>query len=667
MKRTKLLFNRATAQLHKAAGRLYKSVWLFPVLLAVPLIVLTVAGISGSSIGKYHSIFYGDTKDQNLLLNEPRDIRGDEWLVMSQLIIGQKENNYEKFNSNIGNGQDMSLILDMPNRDWSIFFKPQHLLFFVIPFDNAFAFRWWVMAYLLVLACYFFVLALLPKKRLLASMLAIGFLFTPFIQWWYQYITLGSLYYSLFAATAFIHLLNATKRKNQLLWGALLAYILTCFAIILYPPFQISCALVIGALCAGLLAKKIQSSSFKEVRGRVGIAGLACLVAVLMAGLFLVTRLDAVKTMAATAYPGSRSIESGGFNYAFLLSGHLDYQLQSNERAAAYEAAPNQSESSNFVMLMPYLLIPSIFLMVRQYKKTRKLDWPIVATVSLFLLFLVRLFVPNTDMLFTLLGLEPVPLSRMLIGFGLLSLIFTVLFIRQVQAEKANIARHSYIVLYAVIVFAFCLYLSLHAHWAFPGFIGIPKAIAFSLPIPIIVYLLLTKRFRMAAAILLAFLFASTAQVHPLYKGTAVVTDSPLSQAIRRISSQNDGRWVTETSTFEHFAVMNGARSLGGVHNYPQLELWKDSGADEELYNRYAHIYLLLDHEQDTTTPTRLALPAPDTLIIVTEPCSSLLYEKEVRFIIAESPVPDDCLTLQETVKFPVRNLYIYRIDRANN
>src|SRR3989344_6035836 len=133
--------------------RFLRSVWFFPAIVAVPVIIFTALQISGSSIGVYHSTFYGDTKDPDLLFNQPRPIRSHEWLVATQMAIAQKNDNYERVNRNLGNGEDVSMMIDVPYKEWSILFKPQNLGFFALPFDNAFAFRWWIMGYLLIISC----------------------------------------------------------------------------------------------------------------------------------------------------------------------------------------------------------------------------------------------------------------------------------------------------------------------------------------------------------------------------------------------------------------------------------------------------------------------------------------------------------------------------------
>ena len=99
--------------------RLWHNNWLFPVVATILLVGLTLCKVSGSSIGRYHTVFYGQGDDSNLLLNRPRDIRSDEWLVNTQMTIAQANNNFQRINKNIGNGQDMSVVLDVPYKEWS--------------------------------------------------------------------------------------------------------------------------------------------------------------------------------------------------------------------------------------------------------------------------------------------------------------------------------------------------------------------------------------------------------------------------------------------------------------------------------------------------------------------------------------------------------------------
>ena len=135
-----------------------RSVWLFPVLATIVLILLTVFKINGSSVGVYDYLLGGDYSS-NAIVGEPRTVRSDEWVVNTPFIISQIQNNEPLLNKDIASGQDMSLVIDVPYKDWSILFRPQNLIFFTLPIEYAFAFKWWFLAWLLCMSVYLFLLA----------------------------------------------------------------------------------------------------------------------------------------------------------------------------------------------------------------------------------------------------------------------------------------------------------------------------------------------------------------------------------------------------------------------------------------------------------------------------------------------------------------------------
>ena len=649
-------------------SKLYASVWLFPLVLTVILVVLTLCKISGSSLGTYHTIFNGHTQNNALLFSKPREIRADEWIVNTQMVIAQENNNYARINENIGKGQDMSVVLDVPYKEWSQAFRPQNLSFFVMPFDFAFAFKWWLMAYLLMVSCYFFVLALLPGRRLVAAMLAVALLFGAMIQWWYQFITLAPVYYSLFLATAAIQLVRAKRLLHTILWGGLIAYLAACFALVLYPPFQVACGLALAAFLAGYLPQGFRGKPRGEILRKLGVIGGALVVAGAIVLLFVQTRSDVIHTITNTAYPGQRVVESGGFDAAHIFSGHLGFMFQAMSKAQHYQINDgiflNQSEASNFTLLLPFLLLPSIYLMVQDRRRRRRTDWPLV-TVNLAAVLLVAwMLIPNLDIFGKPFLLDKVQLIRLLLGLGLLNLFQLVLLIRRLPDLTGKCTGRWFVAGYALVVLAVQLLLGLLAMDRAPGFIVLYQVILLALPVPVIVYLLLRKHVTLAVLGFLIFSVFTTGLVNPLYRGTEVLTKAPLVQAIQEVNSREPGIWATETIYLENFPALSGVPGRSGVYAYPQLDLWRsaDSGGQEEVYNRYAHVGFEFDRNPAVTTPTVLKLTLADHFDIATEPCGSYVRQEKIRYILAVRPMSDSCLEPVKTVKYPVETFIIYKV-----
>lgn len=647
-----------------------KSIWFFPAFLFIILTILTCLKISGSSIGIYHAYFSGASQNSALIANQPRSIRSDEWIVNTQMTIAQKNGHYQIINKHIGSGQDMSVILDVPYKSWSQIFRPHNLAFFLLPFDNAFAFKWWLMSYLLVVSCYFFVLSLLPGRRFIAAMLGLSLLFGAFTQWWYQYITIGTLYYTFFLATSFVHILCEKKRWRIFAWSAAIAYLTVCFILVLYPPFQIACGAVLALFIMGFALEKLPSHSRDELMTKSIAIGLALLIAGITTLAFIKTHDQVVHRIQNTAYPGKRVINSGNYDAAHLFSGHLGGQFSNDKRAANYSigkiSATNQSESANYVLLLPFLLLPSLYLIYKNFRRKEPTDFALLSVSVTFTLLLVWFFVPHLGILGKLTLLDKVPLNRLIIGLGVLNIFQITLFVRMILKDKMEPFSHLATLVYVALIFVAEVLLGVYAMHAYPEFIGIHKVLVLALPVPLIVYALFRRQITVAAVITCAFAIFTSVGVNPLYAGTAILTRDPLSNAIRNISSKDDGRWISEDVFLENFATMSGANSLTGVYTYPQLDLWRqiDHGKQSNIYNRYAHVNFNFDRHPEIER-TSLKAVGSDSFGVITEPCGTFIRDNNVHFLITEVPFEsyETCAKVIKTVAYPQKTVYIYRVN----
>jgi len=457
-----------------------------------------------------------------------------------------------------------------------------------------------------------------------------------------------------------MRLVSSQKRRQTLLYGILLAYILICFALVLYPPFQIACALALAAFIVGYLLQTLRNKPRSRVLAKLGVLGLAAIVAGSVVLVFVHTRADVIHTVENTAYPGKRVVESGGLDVAHTFSGQLGPLFQLTSRANAYDSAPgrhlNQSEDSNFILLLPFLLLPSIYILYRDYRLKKSPDWPLISVNTAFLVFLGWLFVPHLGVIGKVLLLDNVQPDRLLLGMGLLNLFQFVLIARRLKESSSKLLHNRAVLLaYCGLVLVVEIGLGLYAAHRSPGFIHSYELVALSLPIPVIIYNLLRKRATLAAIGFLAFSVCTTALVNPLYRGTSVVTQTPLSLAIRHITAQDTGIWATDSILMENFAVMNGAHSLSGVYTYPQLSLWHaaDTGGQVAIYNRYAHVNFVFDRDTEVEAPTELELNGGDHFNVMLEACGTYAAQQKIRFILTTKPITDSCLKLLQTISYP--------------
>lgn len=655
------------SRLKSALASFSKSIWFFPAVLFIVVIFLSSLQLNGSSMGMYHNIFYGSTsKDPNLIANQPRAIRSDEWLVTTQLSLAQTQDKFNDVNPNIGDGEDMSVMTDTPNTSFLQLFKPQNFGYFFLPTGTAFSLKWWLPVYLLVMSVYFFMLTLVPRKKLLAILASLCFTASPFIVWWGQYST---LYTALFMTIVVIKMLHSASIRKSLLWGMLLSYLTTSFIVILYPPFQIPCALVLLSFLIGYYLDH-RPKTWHGHKPLVFGTILAVTLTIILTSLCFVPKLSVIETAADTAYPGARVVKSGGFNLEFFMASNVSILTQNDSRATSYGWLKNQSEGSNFLLGFVLLLPLLVYIAIKYRHKINNLH-TIYGVLIISLIFLVWMFIPDVDWIGRVTLLNRVPQARLLIGFGLINLLVFILFTQIYTAKEDFKLPKQATIFYTLIILVIYLFLDIHIHQLFPTFIGLKWAILLALPYPIILYLLLTRRPVAAMSLLLVFSTVSVGTIHPLYRGVDTLTNSQVSQAIRLVDPGNSKKWVTDSLLLENMPSMNGKKSLSGTYIYPQNKLWENDfpKKDHDMYDRYAHVHFVFDRNATVTITRSLTQPGQDQLSPVLEPCDDFLRKNDVGYLMTTEPLTKQnasCATLIKSVHYPQMNIYFYSLFFGN-
>jgi hypothetical protein len=654
---------------------LHKSIWLFPFIMGLLLLGLTALRINGSSIGIYHSMFYGNTKDSNLLLNKPQSVRSDEWLVTTQLTIAQQAVGFPRINQNIDVGRDMSLVGDAPYKDWSSIFRPQNLAFFILPLEFAFAFKWWFELFLIIISGYFLVLRFFPGKRLFASQVGTAFGLSPFLFWWYSTGTLAPIFYGLFIIIISMRIINNEKilfiRKqhallSRIIYVVALSYLLVCFALILYPPFQIPIMIAILAFTAGLFLEKHKPG--KQLFSNTSTAKLkifftAILLSLVTIGLFLHTRAGAVSAINNSKYPSHRTIWSGGTPFYQLFATQLQPQLQRESRGNHYYG--NQSEASNFVLLLPFLLIPGFLLLIYDYRHKGKLNWPLVTTQICALLFLAHMFLGGVNPIYKIFFLDKVPHARLWIGLGFVGFLQLLLVIKSI--ESVDISNRKLTLnagIYSLLCLLVLLWSGFYVRSTYPKFISsILLIVLLSLIFSMIIFCLLTRRLLWGASILLIFSFASVYQIQPIYHGLGPFKDNKLFQKIQSISKPTDSWATADRLQIENFALVNGRDSITGIKLYPELPIWRQAeGSNSDyIYNRYAHVIFVSAPDFKET----FRLVHPDFFEVGIS-CNKFITSN-VDFILDTYPINRPCLKLKDKIIFPGDTFFIYRVVKTTN
>lgn len=670
-------------------------------LVLVVYLLMTIFSLSGSSVG----VFSNDSSKviTSERLGIPREIRSDEWLVNTSFTVAQYQAGYPRVNQNIGQGQDMSVALDVPYKEWSILFKPQNLFFFILPFSNAFAAKWWFSLVVMLLGTYGLSMSLLKNRkdrRLISSLLSIATSFNPMLIWWYQSATSPPLTigYLMILATLYIKSL-ADNDNTPSVWqniktksGALKilssAYFATCWALLMYPPFQIAAALGFCFFLVGYTLNSLKEYSIRPLEKMelllkkltpLLIGGLITTIIVLI---FIKTRFGVIEALQNTIYPGKRDVFSGGGSYLDLLSGSFDYALQIPSRAANLATLPsNQSEFSSFGPWWMFSLILMPILIFKKFKKGA-VDWQAIFLVAGSTFVLSRIFISWGDILYSPTLLNVVPHKRLKFIFIILSFFTLITWVQnipdKIRSQKKvptfKEVKPTHILL-PLTIFTTIVFAGLTVGEHVPGLLIRVKAETFIVAslVATVLFLALQKRVKPMLILITIFTIGSSLFINPLQRSLGKL--EPSSKEFKVAQSKintlitKDDLVIESTNipgTFVNIAEFFDKDSLTGIYTYPDLELWEDSGVNTEIYNRYAHVTSIID---GLAPPDNLSLNliASDHFSIEATACSlsgAKFNNRSVTKIISSTEISSDCVREVGDLNFLDLKLTIYQVLR---
>ncbi len=625
---------------------------------ATLFVALVVLRISGSSMGLLYSQFFSGS-DPRLLAGKEWPIRSDEWLVSTPLTISQVQQGLPRISHVLPGGFDASIIWDLPTRDWSVLMRPHLWGFFFLPLDYAYAFRWWLP--LFVAAGAVFVLLCLLWRRTFASWVVAGaFVVSPFFQWWFGAGSYWPPAAAVAACVAIIVLLRAPRAWMRWVAAGIAGYLVAVAAVALYPPYLIPCVYPAIAFCIGWFLTR--SSSDLPIRARwrrlIPLA-IAAVVAVVVVGAFLVTHLDTVRTVTSTVYPGQRLRSTGRatyFPWTPMYAGVFASALHGNVTGFA----GNASEGSSFIFFGFYLVATAGWLVWSRWRRLREMDWAIVGVLASLALLLAYTYVPGWDALAHLLLLDRVEMPRIVIGYGVVSIILLALVVGRLREHPGRIPWWTTVV-------TVLLVLGNHlAVWARVR-TAAPAVLVNALAWPLMIVLLVVAmalfsrgRATVPAALVGVVALVVAGWVNPLYQGVLDLRKTDVGRAIERIDAQEPGGWVSVGGPAAMAVLRETAvEAYSGVQGWPTAAMWQaldPTRSAVDTWDRYAHVNWTADLSAPQFTLVRL-----DVVQVRLDSCSQFA-QTNLKHVLAEAPVNQRCVKVAAQMTEGTTTYYIYDI-----
>ena len=634
------------ASTRRLVGNKLVALLIYPILLVAAAIVLTGFRLSGTSVGMYVTVgAYAppSQSDPALLAGTPRMLRWDEWVVNTPYIVSQSKLGYPRYSPSAVGGQDLAVIGAVPNRHWSTVFKPYDWPFFTLDLERAFAAHWWLIGLLLLLPSYalFFVLT---GRIALAAAFSVSLYASPFFQWWYLPVSLAS---AGFAMGALACLVEANRRNGIARWVllSLSAYSLISFALLIYPPFQISTGIVICFVGAGWLVGEL--ASFNTGRDRLRPVLLTAIVGVVTAAVLVAFYVDVSPTIAAitnTAYPGYRQVAAGTASLAQVFGGPFDFWLTTSDSRV------NQPEASSF-LLTGIFVVPQVLFLAR-FRTDARITRLVLPGIGAMILLLAWALLPLPSFVGTATLLNRVPTSRAILGIGLASSLVTFL---ALAAHRPPKSAHSpldwaFNVLLLFLAGALAAVGGLRLRTTTPLLgLRLSEIAVGCVVFTVLVALVLARRAVASSLGLIIIGVVMSLTVNPLYRGLVPLESSPLLNAANlgyQGSRPGDEGAVLSYlgSVLDPLVVSSGRPVLNAANLYPNLGGWHaldPTGVYTDAWNRYSGT----DFVYSPRTPAQIRNTAIDAVVVSINPCDPSLSRLHVTTVISSTELKDPCLT----------------------
>lgn len=571
-------------------------------LAGILLVMMTIGGYTGSSIGFYDGMLHGNTADYqcSTLLGIPQGIRGDEWATEKPYYFAQVNGNdgLPYYNKKLMlDGADMAVHAFAPTKDIVTLFRPSLFGFFILPAANAFAFYWWWKILALFMStyeiCYF-----LTKREQYGLAGAIIVLFSPPNQWWMSQAMIEMLPFGFYALMAYNSCLNARSLKIQTLYMCTVFYCLTGFIFTMYPANQVPFAYIFLAILIWILVINWGNRPFS---GRKIVMYVVCAAPFALVLLrFLKMSGPAISTMMNTIYPGNSRV------WIPLTRQYGFYQLVNLFTAiVSHPSFLNSCEISQYysfaIVLIPFMG----YLLCRKRKATGVSGLLFIASTFLC----VVAWVPQIPLLnkVTLLSMSyPV---RITIAYGLGFTLTMISLLPLLEKPDWGISKKYAKLLCGIGGFAI-LSIATNITEVFDYMKsfkpGIVLLVCFVGLLTVMAYWLITGRenCRKFLISLAAINIASTILVNPITCGTDSMFEKTTMQEIRQINTEDAGRWMVSGSpTISNLVTAQGVARVSGTYYYPDwamMEIIDPEHMYIDWWNQYAHIDMRITTGENT-------------------------------------------------------------------
>lgn len=625
------------------------SVLVYAVLLALSCLWIGL-GLNQSSIGVWDGLYSTAPIERSLEFGQPRDIRSDEWSVLTPWMLNQVQTGMAVDNPNMG-APASTILAGAPVSGPLMLAQPKYWGFALLDVEHGFAWYWAFKTFGMLAAVFTLLLALTRGDVLVSLAGAIALFGSSMVQWWFSGFAPEMVIGLSVAVVGSLYLLWARKIGGMLAGALAVALVVPNLLMHLYPPHLLPLGYLAVFLVAGLL---LSPGSMERLFERLPLrAALVALALALMGWLVAVwygATADTIRLMLATVYPGQRAFPGG--DMPLYLHFHGIFESWTLDGGSVPFPPSNPTKASRLWVLFPLLLLLVPFW--HWLKPSNRVKASLLAYGLLVLCWSSVPLPQPLRMGLAHLGWSMAAPWDSAIGMGVASsLLVSVMVAERARGDLAVLRSPSWLL--ALGAFALVLGYGVMLAGKDPAFF-VPGRVLLASGVAAAVVWSVHRGNRWLYLGLMVVAAVPTLRVNPVQNGF----DQYLHKDIFANAAQQgpDTVWAVygDLKVAQGFKA-EGLRVLNGTHFAPRMEMIdvldpQHNGSD--IWNRYAHVELV--SALPGTAPS-FDLMFPDHYQVALDVCGPqirALKVSHVAYTYAPSAAEMACLTaLQVPVTHP--------------
>ena len=339
------------------------------------------------------------------------------------------------------------------------------------------------------------------------------------------------------------------------------------------------------------------------------IMGISIVAIVALLLYFIKTAWTDIVTMMSTVYPGSRFDTGGDYTLSQFIACFTNIFLPYTNLIS------NLCEISFYIYPLMGLIIVIIAnlkdVKLNNIKEKVKGNGLLISLIALFIFYFLWTFVGFNKIFAQITFMYFSPAKRTWIVAGIVATLICIILLKQTSQKKNKIFTKLQASAISLIVLIGTYILIRNSEYR--QFFSFIKLEVLAIVMFSMTYFYIRSNKKAFCYVMCIVAIIAGIGVNPIARGTKVLYETDISKEINKINEEDkDALWIGKENWNAQYLLANGVKVLNGVHTYPNFDWLKvvdPEGKYNEVYNRYAHIFLILGDK------TEFEIQTPDSYV----------------------------------------------------